>query len=639
MPTLAEALLIATKHRLDDLKILLDALTGRLAGSAEATRKALGLFETYCAVLGRRIDLDWDQFADDDETRTSLLRFYLRDIGVRLEELEEWFAGGADASVPPALVDAVAEECRIAMPSKRHVILAIGDPDNMATLVDELPDLVFQTTQTLLNDEGIELPEDKFALIQVSRFEANNPIWRPLIVGHEIAHLALLDLAIVDDFGIPDRLDPARVAALDTVPDHYGNLSGFPALAMETAAEDWLEELICDAYAVRRWGPAAVTALGGYLEQVGSGTGHGTHPPGWFRVQLMLGWLGPAKGTTLHLLLQPWKELAEARHEITDDWAAYLIEIFTVAASEIPLLLDGWPPPYDFIDTAERISDIAEALCSGVPQVETQLGGERLALATDADIVNAAWLARSREHPAALYRLVGKALESADFLRQWQGAGGAIDAARESITADSEPAQGLLTEAAIWERCLTGDETRRLIVTPLLPGAVKETSVDLRLGRHFIVFQRASTGAFDALIDDDDPRTMQRAVERRWGEAFVLHPGELVLAATLEYVVLPSDLGAQVITRSSYGRLGLITATAIQIHPCFRGCLTLELVNLGALPISLYPGQRIAQLALSTAVPPLPVVRDRKYDCPTRPEFSRVREDKDAPVLRQLGRH
>lgn len=53
---------------------------------------------------------------------------------------------------------------------------------------------------------------------------------------------------------------------------------------------------------------------------------------------------------------------------------------------------------------------------------------------------------------------------------------------------------------------------------------------------------------------------MQMAVEKAWGDVFHLHPGQLVLAATLEYLVMPPDLAAQVITRSSYGRLGLISA-------------------------------------------------------------------------------
>jgi dCTP deaminase len=40
----------------------------------------------------------------------------------------------------------------------------------------------------------------------------------------------------------------------------------------------------------------------------------------------------------------------------------------------------------------------------------------------------------------------------------------------------------------------------------------------------------------------------------------------------------------------------MIVATAVGIHPGFVGSLTLELRNLGGAPITLYPGQTIAQL-------------------------------------------
>lgn len=93
---------------------------------------------------------------------------------------------------------------------------------------------------------------------------------------------------------------------------------------------------------------------------------------------------------------------------------------------------------------------------------------------------------------------------------------------------------------------------------------------------------------------------MQSLIRKGWGESFYLHPGELVLAATLEYIVMPADLTAQVITRSSYGRLGLLSATAVQVHPDFHGCLTLELVNLGEMPLAITPGERVAQLMFFT---------------------------------------
>ena len=64
----------------------------------------------------------------------------------------------------------------------------------------------------------------------------------------------------------------------------------------------------------------------------------------------------------------------------------------------------------------------------------------------------------------------------------------------------------------------------------------------------------------------------------------------------IEYLRLPSDLMSYVVGRSTWGRLGLIVATAIGIHPGFAGPLTLELRNLGETPLRLYPGEPIAQL-------------------------------------------
>jgi len=81
-----------------------------------------------------------------------------------------------------------------------------------------------------------------------------------------------------------------------------------------------------------------------------------------------------------------------------------------------------------------------------------------------------------------------------------------------------------------------------------------------------------------------------------FGRRIVIHPHQFMLAASLEYLRLPSDLMAYVIGRSTWGRLGLIVATAIGIQPGFAGTLTLELRNLGETPLALWPGQAIAQL-------------------------------------------
>jgi len=128
---------------------------------------------------------------------------------------------------------------------------------------------------------------------------------------------------------------------------------------------------------------------------------------------------------------------------------------------------------------------------------------------------------------------------------------------------------------------------------------------------------------------------VQSYIELDWSEQLVLHPNEMVLGASLEYIALPPDLAAQVVSRSSYGRLGLLSATAVQVHPFFHGCLTLELVNLSTIPLCLSPGERVAQLVVTTTgMTENPGIE--KYSYATGPEFSKVRGDHEADVLRRF---
>ena len=61
-----------------------------------------------------------------------------------------------------------------------------------------------------------------------------------------------------------------------------------------------------------------------------------------------------------------------------------------------------------------------------------------------------------------------------------------------------------------------------------------------------------------------------------FGSRFILHPGNFVLGVTLEWIRLPKKLAGYVVGKSSWGRRGLIIATAAGVHPGFTGCLTLE---------------------------------------------------------------
>ena len=83
-----------------------------------------------------------------------------------------------------------------------------------------------------------------------------------------------------------------------------------------------------------------------------------------------------------------------------------------------------------------------------------------------------------------------------------------------------------------------------------------------------------------------------------------------MLGATLERISLPDDLVARLDGKSSLGRLGLqVHSTAGLADPGFTGQITLELSNMTRLPISLYPGMRVAQLVFEMLSTPA----DRPY--------------------------
>jgi dCTP deaminase len=138
-------------------------------------------------------------------------------------------------------------------------------------------------------------------------------------------------------------------------------------------------------------------------------------------------------------------------------------------------------------------------------------------------------------------------------------------------------------------------EEEAITIDPWDPSLVQPASVDLRLGDSFRVFHNYRASAIDLR---DPPTNLTELITVSDGEAFVIHPGEFCLGATLEYVELPNDIVARIEGKSSLGRLGLIVhATAGFCDPGWKGTLTLELNNLTRVPIKLYAGLRIAQLS------------------------------------------
>jgi dCTP deaminase len=150
----------------------------------------------------------------------------------------------------------------------------------------------------------------------------------------------------------------------------------------------------------------------------------------------------------------------------------------------------------------------------------------------------------------------------------------------------------ILSDRSLREAIAAG----RLVIEPLDDDAIQPSSIDVRLDNRFRVFYTARHPYIDVKQPMDD---LTELVEVKPDDAFILHPGEFVLGSTLEQVGIPPDLAARLEGKSSLGRLGLMThSTAGFLDPGFVGHVTLELSNVANLPITLYPGMRIGQIAV-----------------------------------------
>jgi dCTP deaminase len=164
----------------------------------------------------------------------------------------------------------------------------------------------------------------------------------------------------------------------------------------------------------------------------------------------------------------------------------------------------------------------------------------------------------------------------------------------------------VLSDRSIKEQMMTG----RIRIEPFDPDDIQPSSVDLHLSSGFQVFRNSRYPYIDPTREQAGLMELVSATE---GEPFVLHPGEFVLGATIERIVLPDDIVARLEGKSSLGRLGLlIHSTAGYVDPGWDGTLTLELSNVANLPIVLTPGMPIGQISFSKMTTPV----DRPYGTP-----------------------
>jgi len=438
--------------------------------------------------------------------------------------------------------------------------------------------------------------------------------------------------------------------------------------------ENWLSELVADLLATRIFGPAYFFSLARLSLSLGTMDQHSiTHPCSRMRLQMMreelrnLGYLRKRK-------------IDEIIYSELEKWAAYLREevkpismppqsepYCNIAESKILATKNTLMTKVNQAAGSESYSAkafheeawrLVELLDNGISPVEIKDQNKRsIKPASIVSILNAGYVF-SLTHMDRLYSMLGNpqdikfkgvaklnellmhAMQASTISQHWLDLQGKQSAIVENeihcIDTRGEKRLGVPSKDELLDYIFAARISDQLIMTPQLKLEPQDGGLDIHLGTKFLLFRLTRYPLIDpSKITEYEVRGLLERVQLRFDEKVILHPSQLLLASTLEYLSMPQGLGASVITRSTYGRLGLITATSIYVHPGFKGCLTLELINIGNSPIVLRPGERVAQLLFEYHSPSKAPLQT-KYSLATEPEFPKMWEESDKKLLAKL---
>jgi len=139
---------------------------------------------------------------------------------------------------------------------------------------------------------------------------------------------------------------------------------------------------------------------------------------------------------------------------------------------------------------------------------------------------------------------------------------------------------------------------RDVVIEPFAESAVRPGVIsygvssygyDVRVGRRYKVF----TNVHSVVVD---PKQFNPAsfvdIE---GDHCIIPPNSFALAETVEYLIIPRDIIAICVGKSTYARCGIIV-NVTPLEPEWRGKVTIEISNTTPLPAKIYSGEGIAQI-------------------------------------------
>ena len=407
--------------RADELEETARHLRGRVAPGRDSLRSALQLVESLPDALRPIVERDWNR-NPDPTSRAQILIPFLRQLTFVADFVEKHLAHGMRRGLSEALADEIRSELSALELPRYEVILAHGGADNFITTYGNLRNALYRSLPAPL------APFELYALFNIPRTEGPGAYWRPVLIGHEVAHIAVSERNAVLAFDLRPKWDFVRASNLPSPLAAPTSTGLEKSKALYRIAESWATELLCDAHALYRYGPAAVAALAEYFIAIGAMDQLSpTHPPGLLRIRLLLDQLGEPPGR-LGRVVAPWADYVPDTLAFPDQWAQYLIELFTGHWAEIWTQVCAFPTTeYAYADRYQVAASVAQSLAEGIPGREiVELPTHEYIAATDADIVNGAWVARVDGATTPVDALARKAIEALEFIRRWVKNGGAL---------------------------------------------------------------------------------------------------------------------------------------------------------------------------------------------------------------------
>jgi dCTP deaminase len=173
----------------------------------------------------------------------------------------------------------------------------------------------------------------------------------------------------------------------------------------------------------------------------------------------------------------------------------------------------------------------------------------------------------------------------------------------------------------------------RIKVTPKpdLKIQLGSCSLDMHLSNKFRIFRNSNYPYIDLKGKVDTAEIMEEITIPK-GKPFIMQPGDFALATVEENLELADDLIGRIEGRSSLGRLGIIVhGTASIFDAGWIGVPTMELGNLGVMPVALYPGMRICAFTFEELSSPVDVPyrqkKNNKYAGQQSPLASKLTQE------------